>query len=172
MFRTIVYGFIAIITLCLQSSYMKFIEIRGIAPNIIIALIVSYSIIRGKKEGAILALFIGITHDIMYGKVIGCYSLIYFYIGYFSGYFNKHFYEDNYLLSVLLISLCDLIYGIYIYVFTFLFRGRLNISFYFFKIIIPEFVYTAVFSLLIYKFVLIVNRKVIKKELLYKPRLK
>lgn len=172
MLRIIVYGISSIFTLCLQASYLKFIEIRGVTPNIVIAFIVSYSIIRGKKEGAILAVFIGIIHDIMFGKVIGCYSLIYFYIGYFSGYFNKHFYEDNYLLSILMIALCDFIYGVYVYFFTFLFRGRLNISFYFFEIIIPEVVFTTVFSLLIYKFVLIINAKVIKKEQFYKPRLK
>ena len=63
------------------------------------------------------------------------------------------------LLPIGLIALCDFAYGILFYVFNFLLRNRLDIGFYFTKIIMPEIVYTVVVTIFAYIVVYNINRK-------------
>lgn len=53
----------------------------------------------------------------------------------------------------------DLIYNLYIYVFRFLIRNRLNFGHYLVSIIIPEIIFTTVTTLVVYRFFLFINRK-------------
>ena len=53
----------------------------------------------------------------------------------------------------------ELIYNLYIYVFRFLIRNRLDFLYYAREIIIPELIFTVVTTLLIYRFFLSANRR-------------
>ena len=51
-------------------------------------------------------------------------------------------------------------YSMYIYIFRFLIRGRLNLPYYFRNIMLPEIIFTAVTTLLIYRLFLSASRRV------------
>lgn len=119
---------------------------------------------RGKKEGLIIGFFCGFLIDIFYGDVLGFYALIYMYIGYLNGFFNKLFYDEDIKLPIILITLSDLLYGIIIYLFLFLLRSRLDFIYYSVHIIIPEVVYTIVVTIVFYRVIRAINRKLESKE--------
>ena len=88
------------------------------------------------------------------------YTLIYIYIGYANGIFTKYYYEDYITLPLILSIFNGIWYSIYIYVFRFLIRGRLNLPYYFRNIMLPEIIFTAVTTLLIYRLFLSASRRV------------
>ena len=53
----------------------------------------------------------------------------------------------------------DLAYNMYIYVFRFLIRARLDFLYYFKEIMVPEIIFTTVTTLLVYRLLLFINRK-------------
>lgn len=162
--RTFIIGLVSILLISIESTLLKGIQIRNITPNIILIFVVTYGILRGSKAGGKVGLFVGLVQDVLFFDVVGFYALIYFYMGFLAGYFNKDFYKENYVLPLVLIAAADILFGFTVYILTYLFRGRLNISYYIYNIILPEMVYTMVISLFIYKLICVLNNRIIKFE--------
>ncbi|PKM95925.1 MAG: rod shape-determining protein MreD [Firmicutes bacterium HGW-Firmicutes-1] len=159
MVRVIAVIAIIIFNIVFQSTIVQNFAIGGITINLLIMTVVSFSLMRGKLEGAIIGFFIGLMQDVFFGSVIGFYALLYMYFGFFSGYLNKALYRDNLLIPILAISVSDLILNLFIYIMTYLFRGRTDFPYYFTNIILPELVYTTLVAVFVYKFYMFVNEK-------------
>jgi rod shape-determining protein MreD len=140
------------------------LSLAFIAPNLLIVVTSSFGFMRGKKEGLMIGLFSGLLIDIFYGDVLGFYALIYMYIGYVNGFFNKIFYDEDIKLPMVLITMSDLVYGLVIYVFLFLLRSRLDFGYYFIHIIMPEVIYTVVVTIVLYRIIRWMNRKLEVRE--------
>ena len=86
------------------------------------------------------------------------------YIGFINGKFCGIFYPEDIKLPIALIVISDLSYGLICYVLLFLLRGRLNLPFYFTRIILPEMLYTIVVTIFLYPLILKVNEKLESRE--------
>jgi rod shape-determining protein MreD len=162
--RIFIIGFILIINNILQSTYFQCLRIRGVVPNFYIMVIVSFALLRGSMEGAIVGFAAGLIQDIYFGSSIGFSSLIGMYIGYFCGKLSKNFYRENFLLPLALTISGTLFNGIVIYVFTYLVRGKVQFIHFLNTIILPEAIYTGVFSLFVYQLIYWINAKLEEKE--------
>ena len=98
--------------------------------------------------------------DLFFSGPFGFYTLIYIYICYINGIFTKYYYEDYINLPLILSVANELMYCMYIYVFRFLIRGRLDLPYYFRNIMLPEIIFTSVTTLLIYRLFLSASRRV------------
>lgn len=160
--------FILIVTvlvgLLLQCSLMPAISIASITPNLMIVLTVSFGLMRGKKAGILLGFLCGLLTDLMLGPIVGFRAFIYMFAGYFSGYCYRIFYDDDIKMPILLTAAADLVYGITVYVFQFLLRGRVEFFFYFRRMILPEIVYTILLTIVCYRLLLLLNRKLDKMD--------
>ena len=87
-----------------------------------------------------------------------------FIYGNLNGIFSRYYYEDYITLPMVLAIVNELAYNLYIYVFQFLIRRRLNILYYLKNIIIPEIIFTVVTTLLIYRLFLFISRKLEEME--------
>ncbi len=159
MNRKIVVTLLVIACFCLQCTLFQALSLAFISPNLLIVVTSSFGFMRGKKEGLIIGFFSGLLIDIFYGDVIGFYALIYMYIGYVNGFFKKIFYDEDIKLPMVLITLSDLVYGLIIYLFLFLLRTRLDFGYYFIHVIMPELIYTVVITIILYRIIRSVNRK-------------
>ena len=81
-------------------------------------------------------------------------------MGYLNGIYTKYYYEDYITLPLLLSLINDFAYNMYIYVFSFLIRNRLDFFYYFINIMVPEIIFTVITTLLIYRIVLISTKKI------------
>ena len=120
---------------------------------------------RGKKEGLLVGFFSGLMIDLFYGSLFGFYALLYMYIGYLNGFFCKVFYDDDIKVHIVLVAASDLVYSLLMYVLQFLLRVRLHFFDYLAHIILPEMVYTVVLSILLYRLLFIINRKLTENEM-------
>ena len=163
MKRFIIYFLEILICFLIQSAMFHYIALANIVPNLIIILVAATAYMRGKTTGMLLGLFSGLLIDLIYGNyIIGLYALIYMLLGYFIGFTNRYYSNDDYTLPIVIIGVSDLIYGFSYYIFEFLLRGRLNLLYYFRRIILPEIIYTVAVSVLLYKLLHMINNRLMR----------
>ena len=157
--RKIVLFILISICFVLQTTVFQSISFAGIAPNLMIIVVASFGLMRGKAEGMYIGFFSGLVIDIFCGFYLGIYALLYMYVGYVTGLFQKRFYPEDIKLPLLLISGSDVISNVIIYLLLFLTRSRYDFKYYFLNIIVPEFVYTMVITIFFYLLLLKINQK-------------
>ena len=140
-----------ILAFTIQICVFPQIAFLSSAPNL---LLIVCSFIEGRERGMFYGLVAGLFMDLFYSGPFGFYTLFFINLGYVSGICNKYYYEDYITLPLLLSLASDLIYNLYIYVFRFLIRNRLNFGHYLVSIIIPEIIFTTVTTLVVYRFFL------------------
>ena len=157
MYRKITMVLLILVSYLIQSTMIGILPMGGVAPNLLIILTSSFGFMRGKKEGMFIGFISGLIIDILFGKIIGFYALIYLVIGYLNGFFASIFYPEDIKLPMVLITSSELVYCFLIYVFRFLIQGKLRFGYYFVHVILPEIVYTLFVTIIVYKVILKIN---------------
>ncbi|HIT88596.1 MAG TPA: rod shape-determining protein MreD [Candidatus Coprocola pullicola] len=168
--RVLITALFIIINFFIQSTILHYIEIRGVIPNTTIILVVSYALLRGSVEGAIVGFFTGILQDIFFGVSIGYFALLNTITGYLFGRGNHNFYRENYILPMMLCAIAVFSYETIIYITGFLFRGQLNFLYILGNTLLPETVYSCIFTIPLYRILFGTNEWLELKEK-YKYRL-
>lgn len=143
----------------LQSTWLGYVEIHGIKPNLIVITTISYALIRGKEEGAVYGVFAGMLLDIMGGKIIGIFAIMGMYLGLIVGWLHSRFYKENYILPALLTVGGTFIYNFIYYFFGYFIYGNDQITWYLGNYIIPEAIYNGLISIFVYFIILYINKK-------------
>lgn len=163
--RRIVIIFILILACFLiQTTLLDYIALGSIIPNLLIVVTSSIGFIRGKKEGLVVGFVCGLLIDTYYSNVLGYQAFVYALIGYCNGFFRSIFYDEDIKLPLILIGGSEFIYGLIIYLFSFLLRSRFGFSYYFLNIIIPELIYTLLVTIVLYQVVLHINHRLEEYE--------
>ncbi len=157
---------LVIITVCflLQSTVMKKLAIGNICPNLLLIVTASFGFMRGTKCGMYVGLACGLFIDLFWGGLLGFHMLLFVLIGYFNGSFQRLFFDDDIKLPIGLIAVSELLYGIAIYIFSFMLQGDFSFGTHLFQVIIPELVYTILVTLVLYQIILHINQKLETEE--------
>lgn len=153
-----------ILAFTIQSCIFPLLPFLSAAPNLLLILTFSLGFIHGKEAGMYYGLVAGILLDLFYSGPFGFYTLLFIWIGYINGICTRYYYEDYITLPLILSLLNELAYNLYIYVFRFLIRNRLDFLHYAKQIIIPETIFTVVTTLVIYRFFLFTSRQLEEME--------
>lgn len=148
--RRIIYAVIIIISFLLQTTFFQTLSFLPVAPNLLMIFTSLIGLMRGQREGMVLGLICGVLIDLFFSPYMGVYALIYMYIGFGCGFFNKMFYPHDYKLPIAIVAGSDLIYGLLVFFFMFLFRNRTAFGIYLIRVILPELVITMVIALMVY----------------------
>lgn len=165
MRRKLIIALLIILTFIIQTTIFKTLTVASVAPNLLLILTVTFGFMRGKKSGIWIGFFCGLCIDLLYSGTVGMNTLIYMYIGYLNGFLYKVFYDEDIKVPVILIGLSDFVYCVITYILQFLMRVRLDFMGYFQHIIIPEMVYTIVISIIIYRPLYKLNKKLVENEM-------
>ena len=152
--------FFIVLVFFIQMNLFPAVPLLKINPNLLIVITCGYGLTQGHKEGMICGIIAGILLDNTLGNIPGYYALPYMNIGYICGYFKKYLNADNYIIPSVFCGVGDFLCGIYIFVFSFALRNRLNILFYLRTIIIPEVIYTILVSLILFRLMILYNNRV------------
>ena len=146
----------------LQNIVLWTLSPLDVVPNLLLIVTVAYGLTTGKRTGMTVGLFCGILSDAFIGDGgLGFYMLVYIYIGGFCGLFHGFIYSEEPLFPMLLVGVCDLAFGGYIYVFRFLIRGRLDVMTYVTGTILPEVVYTVLAAIIVYPLITGIDRHLV-----------
>ena len=164
MKRKIITACIIIVCFLLESTVFQSISFASITPNLLIIVTSSFGFMRGKKEGMVVGFVCGLLYDIMFHDLIGFYALIYTLIGFANGLFKKIFFDDDIKLPLILILSSDFIYGNIVCIFMFIMRSQFHYFYYLKNVILPELIYTALVTLVLYQIILFINKKLEAEE--------
>lgn len=164
MLNAAVASLVLIVNFIFQSTFLQLVEIRGVIPDTMIIIIVSYALLRGQNTGMAVGVAAGLIYDVFFGNSIGFYALLGLLTGLICGTSSKTFYRENYVMPVLLSFLANCVIGMVVYVTSFLLKNDYNVFYYVFNVILPQAVYTGVAAVFIYRILYSINKKVEKKE--------
>ena len=139
------------ITAFCQSTLLEYLEIFNIRPNILIVLMVIVSLLRGTVESAAMSLLFGLTMDILMGKTLGWYALIFFLISIPISMINEKLYRENFLVLVKFAFYATIIIETMFFLIMFMFRGYRYLPFLFGTVIVPEAIYNSILILPLFK---------------------
>ena len=159
MKRIIASFLLVILAFIVQTCIFPLLPFLAVYPNLMVILVFSFGFIRGSAWGMGYGLIAGLLMDLSSGGPLGFHTLIFIWMGYVNGICTKYYYEDYITLPLILSVVNGLWYSLYIYIFRFLIRGRLNLPYYFIKIMLPEIIFTAVTTLLVYRLFLSASRR-------------
>lgn len=168
--RILITALIIFVNFILQTTLFPLLAIQGIFPNTALIIVTSYALLRGSKEGAIIGGGCGLLMDIFFSKMIGFYTLLYLAMGLLFGRSQKTFYRENYILPVIFCIISTVLYQAVLYITGFVFRGEGNILYFLFSVLVPELVYTAIVTIILYRILFGINEWLELKEK-YKYRL-
>lgn len=153
------YAFIIFfICFILQSSLMHHFSIFGVAPNLVLCLVIIFSFLYDSYHGVVFGPIFGLIQDIFFSEIIGVAALSYLLIALISLELNRYFYRESYA-SVLIASLVGTsCYGLFYWGITKL-LGIENAFIYMLKIEIILLIYNGFVMLIMYR---IMSRRVIK----------
>ena len=98
------YGFIAfLIAFLLQSSVLHNISLFGVAPNLVLVLVIVSSFLFDELHGAVFGILFGLLQDMFFSDFVGISAIAYFLVALAVMEAKRYLYRDNYL-SVIFIS--------------------------------------------------------------------
>ncbi len=159
MKRKVVELIIIFLFYILQITLGRVISIGGIKPNLLIILPVMFGFLNGRNEGMFVGFVSGCLFDLNASVLFGFSALVYTYIGYFAGMFSSDYDDSFNLLPIGILLAGDFIYGFLSYVGNFLLHNRLDVMFFLSRYIVPEMIYTVLIMLIIYKPLILIDRK-------------
>ncbi len=151
------------VVLCfiLQCTFFQAVSFSGVVPNLLIIITSVSGFAGGKKDGMLIGFLSGLLVDIFYGSVLGVNALIFLYIGFMNGFGNRVFYPEDVKFPMIFITLSDMACLMLQYIFGFLLKARLDLPFYFLRVMLPEMVYTIVVTIIVYRPVQLLAGRVI-----------
>jgi len=153
------YSFIIFfICFIIQSSLMHHFSFFGVAPNLILCLVIIFSFLYDSYHGVIFGPIFGLIQDMFFSEIIGVAAISYLLISLISLELNRYFYRESYA-SILIASLVGTsCYGLFYW--CIIKMLGIEIAFiYILKIEIILLIYNAIVMMFMY---LIMSKRVIK----------
>lgn len=157
MKRCITIALIIIISFLLQSTVFQYLKLADVVPNLLLIVTMTFGLMRGRREGVLVGFFCGILVDIFFGSVLGPYAFVYMTLGYVNGFFHRIYYASDVYLPLIMITVNDFVYNMFIFVMFFMLRNKLSFGKYFKSVILPEMIYTIIITLVLYKILVKIN---------------
>jgi len=91
--------------LYLDSVLFVRVNLNGIRPDALLALVAGMSLLLGSKKGALLGLICGILADVLYARMVGPSAIGYMVCGAAGGFFYQKYYADNLVIPTLIAAM-------------------------------------------------------------------
>lgn len=92
----------------LDSVLFARLNLMGLRPDCLLAIMVSLGLLLGQQAGMLLGLGAGLLVDVLFGRVVGLSAMAYMLAGAAGGLFYKKFYADNIIVPSVTAAVCAL----------------------------------------------------------------
>ena len=101
---------VIVVAMLVQINLLSVVTFFGTAANIGIVLTTGIGLMCGKEVGGIIGGMYGLLCDIVFGKAIGIYLLLYMLTGYLSGKIGKGFSKENKTTMIMMVSVSGILF--------------------------------------------------------------
>jgi len=134
-----------------QSTLLEYFEIFNVRPNILIVLMVTVALLRSVVESAAMGLLFGLTMDILMGKTLGWYALLFFLVSIPISMINDKLYREKFLVLVTFTFSSTVIIETVFFLIIFMFKDYSHLPYLFGTVIVPEAIYNSILILPLFK---------------------
>lgn len=152
--RFLITALVFLVAGIIQTSFFENIRIFGVEPNLFLVLVICFSILREGLKGGFIGALGGIIQDAVMGNSLGGYTLLNMLLGISISSINKRFVRENLIVPIFFVFVFSLMYETVFYFLVFYFSGQQDILYAFETIILPESLYNAAVTLIVFPLVL------------------
>ncbi len=116
-------GALSFLALLFQTSLFGPLSVNGIKPDLLIILIISFSLDQGYEFGAVYGVVVGICMDLVGGGIVGSNALAKTIIGAGAGSLKKLVFQENIILKVVLILAASIVHDFIMYIIQYIMRS-------------------------------------------------
>lgn len=139
-----------VIAFFLDSILFQRLNIYGVRPDALFAVICSLGVLLGSAPAAGIGLAAGLLMDICFNKIIGLGAACYMIAGIVSGLFYHKFYADNFIIPAVTAAIGGFIKELGIGIILMILGARYNIALMIVQYILPSAVMTGGFCILVH----------------------
>lgn len=103
---------VIVVAMLVQINLLSVVTFFGTAANIGIVLTTGIGLMCGKEVGGIIGGIYGLLCDIVFGKAIGIYLMLYMLTGYLSGKIGKGFSKENKTTMIMMVSVSGILFNL------------------------------------------------------------
>ncbi len=163
--RVLILSIGAILGVALQATWLAGLNFPGnIVPDLILIMVISYSLLRGPDEGLFFGLAAGLFLDLVAGGVIGIQTLSKSFAGFSAGLLEKTIFKDNLLVPVIATFVGTLVFESLSVLMHLSFHGNYHFGLLLISAILPLALYNAAFAPVIYRLFLKMERFVAERS--------
>ena len=149
-------GAIIVVALLIQLTLINSITILGLKPDLILILVVIFSLLKGEKEGTISGFASGLLQDIFSTGLLGINALVKTVIGFTCGILRKKIFHEHILFLIPVITfIASFIQSILIFFLLRTFGIEYNLIWSLKQVALPEALYSSLLSPFIF---LVINK--------------
>ena len=145
--NTIVWLSVIVTTIIIQSTLLPLIAFKGICPDMLLIVVVSYSLLSGKEKGVGMGFFAGLLQDLASGSIFGINTLSKLATGYFFGLAERQVFKEHILLPVTATAVATVFNGIVMFLVLFMLGYKVNIGSAFMNNIVPLVGYNVIIAI-------------------------
>ena len=137
----------------LQSSLLPLIAYNGVSPDILLIVVISFSLLRGSHFGFLMGFSAGLLEDLASGTFFGMNTFCKMILGYVFGLVEHKVFKENFFLPIMSMVLATSL-NYFISAFLMVLLGyRFNLMHHMEHILFPLLLYNAIFAFPVHKFV-------------------
>lgn len=141
------------VALILQTTLIGELTIFGIAPSLILVLVVCFSLMNDCIPSAVFAVTAGLLLDISGGRIIGFNALLMMYLSIGVVFAGQEFFRETPRAAAMLVAISTFVYELIYFIFSFAIFGGAHFFYMIARIILIECVYNAIVAIPVYFFV-------------------
>lgn len=147
-----------------QSSLLTLIAYRGIGPDLMLLLTVSYAFLRGMRHGALMGFSTGLLQDLATGTFLGIHAFSQLLIGMFFGRFSDRVFKEQFFLPVFA-SVAAIVANYFILALLMVLLGyRFNLVGNMESMLVPMLIYQLAFAYPVHRLTYALDKKLSTKE--------
>ncbi|MBC8016878.1 MAG: rod shape-determining protein MreD [Sporomusaceae bacterium] len=125
--RTILWLIVIIVAIIIQTTLLPLIAIQGIYPDMLLVIIVSYSLLSGKEKGVSMGFFAGLLQDLASGSIFGTITLSKLATGYIFGLAERKVFKEHVFLPVAATAIATVLNSMIMFMLFFILGMKVNI---------------------------------------------
>lgn len=141
------------VALILQTTLIGELTFFGVAPSLVMVMVVCFSLMNECLPSAVFATVAGLLLDISGGRIIGFNALLMLYLSLGVVFIGQEFFRETPRAAAMLVAVSTFIYELIYFIFSFAIFGSSHFFYMIARVILIEAVYNAIAAIPIYFYV-------------------
>lgn len=159
----LIWGAILAAAYVLQTSFLPLFNFRGSGADLLLLLVVSFSLLKGQRLGVLLGFVAGLLQDLAAGTFLGMNTLSKLLLGYLFGSASQRVFKEKFFLPILAAILATLLNYFILAVLVLLLGYRFNLLYHLQTVLLPMILYNLLAAVPVHIFVCWIGKKMEKK---------